>query len=151
MTVRDLVNAYYAVSYPDASPLELGPVLRKLEEAVIIQEQHLVRKLRFQMQVFHPQVFLVNYSRTFGFPPSSVKVAWAVLNDSLCTSACIRHVAHVLAAASLLVAEKLLGVAPNVPSSVLLKQSQLRWYHICDVTERQMKEAVAELMSMYSD
>ena len=148
--IRDLINAYFAVTYPSAPPLTLGPLLDRLRESVIVQEQHLVRKLRFRLEVVYPHGFLVNYAKTFGFPPATVKTAWAVLNDSLGSSICIRFVGHVLAAAALVAAEKLQGSSHQIPHSVGLAQSQLKWYNVCDVTERQLDECCRELLGMYS-
>ena len=112
-----------------------------LEDAVVIQEQYLVRKLRFDLSVHRPHDFLVNYAKTFAFPAATVKLAWAVLNDSLASSVCIRFVAHVLAVSALLVADKL---SPGVSHSVILpagmSQLYLKWYNVCDVSERQSKD-----------
>lgn len=151
LSVRLLVTAYFTVMYPHhPPPLEPGsPVMRKLHEAVVIQEQHLIRSLHFQLTVPTPYGFLLNYAKTFSFPAPAVKVAWAVLNDSLSSHICIKYPVHVLAAAALSAAERLLGSAQHAGSSIVLQQLQLKWYNICDVTDRQMQDCIADFLLMY--
>jgi hypothetical protein len=118
---------------------------------VCLQEQSLLRKLRFNLEVHTPHIFLLHYAKMFGFSNPVIRVAYALLSDSLCSDACISHPAHVLAAASLSAGARLLGVNGAAASNVACLPANRKWFSLCDVTERQMVDACAVLLAPYAD
>ncbi len=110
----------------------------------------LLRVLRFSLETRTPHIFVLHYFKTFGFSTSALRVAYAMLSDSLSSSACLAFPVHVLAAASLASAARLLG--ETVTSSVAaVLPAHRKWYSLCDVTDRQMADASALLLSLYND
>ncbi len=68
LNMRDLVNAFQATMYPTAPPQHLAIGVPRIKAAVVLQEQHLLRKLRFQLDVVTPHAFLFHYSRVSPSP-----------------------------------------------------------------------------------
>ncbi len=68
LNMRDLVNAFQATMYPTAPPQHLAIGVPRIKAAVVLQEQHLLRKLRFQLDVVTPHAFLFHYSRVSRSP-----------------------------------------------------------------------------------
>lgn len=116
-----------------------------------MQEQQLLRQLNFNLEVHTPHIFLLHYSKTFSFSSAAVRVAYALLSDSLSSSACLAFPAHVLAAAALAAAARMLGDGGAAPSAVTILPANRKWYSLCDVTDRQIAEASALLVAPFSD
>ena len=150
INMRDLVNAFQATMYPTAPPQHLAVGVPRIKAAVVLQEQHLLRRLRFQLDVVTPHAFLFHYSKSFGFPAPSLRLAYGMLNDTLASGVCIRFPAHHLALAALVVANRQLGETQTLPATMGLS-AQRKWYTLCDVTERQLSDASAAILSAYSD
>ncbi len=150
LSVRDLVSAFEATMYPGTAPLNLSTGVPRVKAAVVLQEQHLLRKLRFQLDVVTPHSFLLHYSKSFGFGPASLRLACGLLNDTLASGAAVKFNAHHLAVASLVVASKQLGEPQVLPAAAGLAGPR-KWYAICDITDRQLADASAAILSAYSD
>jgi hypothetical protein len=146
MSIRDAINSYYCIAYPNTPPLEISTEYWKLREAIVVEEQQLLRALRFNLEVQCPYVFLLNYAKTFGFSPETLRCAWGLCNDCMLSDTCIRFSSHVLAVASLFIAGRLLGTEPSNS-----QDKSKKWSIVCDVTDGQLNLAVADLMAPYVD
>lgn len=111
----------------------------------------LLRRLRFNLETQTPHLFVLHYAKTFGFSTTSLRVAYALLNDSLVSDACLAFPVHVIAAASLSAGARLLGEAGALPSAVAVLPAQRKWYALCDVSDRQMADASSLLLAAYND
>jgi hypothetical protein len=111
----------------------------------------LLRRLRFNLDVQTPHIFVLHYAKTFNFSSSALRVAYALVNDSLASDACLAFPVHVLAAAALSAGARILGEAGPSGTTVAVLPSQRKWYSLCDVSERQMADASNLLLSAYND
>jgi transcription initiation factor TFIIIB Brf1 subunit/transcription initiation factor TFIIB len=102
---------------PAAAPRTLvlgGELYTTWKAALIRTERFLLKELGFSVYAVseeHPHKFVLYYVRALGGGPQLAQAAWAYLNDSLRTDACVRHRSEAIACAALYLAARDTGFA----------------------------------------
>ncbi|CAG8478009.1 9529_t:CDS:2 [Paraglomus occultum] len=107
--LKDILVAAYNVRHPlgpDINPD--GQTLEEQRRRIIGYERLVLENIRFDFQIQQPHKFLVKFIKRLGGDKTLARKAWTIVNDAYKTTACLRFPAHVMAAASLWLAAKLL-------------------------------------------
>lgn len=109
---HDVINVTYAVQWPGAEPLMLHDRrqnMAKWMQHTLNLENVLMRVLGFSLQCQHPHHFVLHFVRHLRGTDELASAAWAVTNDSLRTTLCLRHLPSVVAAGAIYLAAELLS------------------------------------------
>lgn len=86
---------------------------QQFKEAVVRYEREMLRMFGFITHVEHPHKLVLNYCQLLRVDtahPDLVREAWALLNDSLRTTLCVRFRPHVVACGIIFLAGRRLQV-----------------------------------------
>ena len=120
----------------------VGPSYYALKQTLILDEQHLLRSINFDIVVEHPHKYLLNFAKAVGARHSLVQLSVSLLNDSIVYSdLCLSHAPADIAAACLQVAGHVLGGHVSLP----FLEDMLGWRVLGVNTER--LEVVAHVLS----
>ena len=82
-------------------------------EEIMAFERVLLQTIKFDLQVDHPQDFIVSFVKSLNVAENDqkvqnmVQVAWNLANDSLCTTLCLQWESEIVAIAVIYLALKL--------------------------------------------
>jgi len=79
-----------------------------MKDALIQNEQTVLRALCFETDVIHPYQFLLQYAVTLQLSPRVVQVGWSLVSDSYLCLGCLQHPPHHIGCAALYLAIQML-------------------------------------------
>eukprot|EP01104_Vermistella_antarctica_P008198 TRINITY_DN2049_c1_g1_i1.p1 TRINITY_DN2049_c1_g1~~TRINITY_DN2049_c1_g1_i1.p1 ORF type:complete len:359 (-),score=132.58 TRINITY_DN2049_c1_g1_i1:399-1475(-) len=142
--MRDVINCLFRIHNPREEPLSIGNDYWQLRDAVVEQEQKVLRALSYDLHVEHPHKHLLNYVKSLQASSTLTQVALSLLDDTYYSLLPITARPHVLACACIAFASRLVGEAVRTCADV-------PWWAVFDVSTDQIEVVIVDLIVLYGD
>lgn len=144
-TFPDLAVALTKVNHPKQTHAVLvGDEYYEAKEKLLQAEQLLLRQLHFDLVLDEPYKYLFNFLNSISAPTALSSASVSLLNDAAtCSTLCISHPAHLVAAAAITVSAGLLRMTQQLPSS-----GNRQWWHALDITTDEMDHVSHRLLDL---
>eukprot|EP01112_Ceratiomyxa_fruticulosa_P016303 TRINITY_DN4902_c0_g2_i1.p1 TRINITY_DN4902_c0_g2~~TRINITY_DN4902_c0_g2_i1.p1 ORF type:complete len:448 (-),score=96.41 TRINITY_DN4902_c0_g2_i1:12-1355(-) len=146
--IRDAINVFHRMMLKREgieNPLILDTsksLYWDLKNALIKTERFILKELGFLVYIEVPQRFISFYTKILNGPKELPQRAWPLVNDCLRTTVCIRFRPESIAAASIYMAARYLGLPlPEVPEP---------WWELFDTTWEEIEAIVLAITDLYS-
>jgi len=136
--VRDVINTSFALQ-TNRKELQVSQDYWQMKDDVIRCEQLLLRVFAFDLDLRHPQHFVLHFIRDLEGPEELASVSWCILNDSLSTTLCLQYRPEPIACAAIYLAGELLGE----------QVSHGEWWEKYDTTRVELEDICHQLADMF--
>jgi cyclin L len=113
-----------------------------IKAAVVWGERHILRAFGFIVSVEHPHRFALTFGQLLDLDHQVLQQAWALCNDSLRTTLCVKYKAEVVACGVLFTACKMCGVG-------MPEQSGEEWWLLFDIEKSALLDVWGGLQELY--
>jgi len=107
--LRDILNVSHRVQYPSEEALQVTQDFWSMKDAVLRQEQILLRVLGYDLECDHAHRYVLHIVRQLEATEDVASIAYYILNDSLCTTLCLQYSAARIACGAIYLASELTG------------------------------------------
>ncbi|ETV76356.1 hypothetical protein, variant [Aphanomyces astaci] len=108
--LRDVMNVAYCVAHNVNTPVSTGHEYSAFKERLLDAEQHVLRAIRFDMDVPLPYQHLLNLAKLLQVSRVVVQIALTLASDLFYSARALEYPPHVIAASSIYLAMDLLQV-----------------------------------------